>query len=86
MECMELHLGMDEELTESSELNGCVKIKWRTLTGDNIEDLPCVNLTKKTEQMKSSVDGYEWLHVHKSWSSRGIQTMSWFRENLGENP
>lgn len=42
MECMELHLGMDEEVTRSSGLNGWVKIKWRTGRGDNIEGLLCV--------------------------------------------
>lgn len=51
LECMELHLGMDEELAESL----WVRTEGRAGTGDTVGSATG-HLTGKTEQMKPSID------------------------------
>ena len=52
LECMELHLGMDEEPTESL----WVRIKGRAGTGDIIVGVCYRPPTRKTKLMKPSID------------------------------
>jgi len=70
LECMELHLGTDEEPTESyvSGLKGgqgLVTLQQGSATG---------HPTRKTGQIRSSTDRQEQPHVHKPWSSWGALT------------